>query len=95
MKMEIDSVISAGSAGPAQAEFAIVPAVRGPRDVTPAGVSFVVKGEGRTVRFLLGTAEARAIGEMMLVCGCVAEGGPPPVLAPVAPASPLILNGRH
>lgn len=93
MKLDIDFVVNPQAAGPARADCAIVPGREGVTGYSPAGVAFVLMGEGRTVRVSLSTLEARAIGEMLLVCGAVAEGGSPPVIAP--PASPLIINGGH
>ena len=92
VKMEIEAVVNVGATQ--GITCGIVPAVKGPRDVEPAAVAMLASFGGRTVKLMLSTIEARALGEALLVAGCIAEGGQPPVLAP-APASPLILNGRH
>lgn len=86
MKIDIDKALSPTSAGAWRGNACIVPGRRGPKDVEPAGVAVVLMGEGQTIRILLSTLEARGLGEMLLVCGAVAEGGPPPVVAPAEPA---------
>lgn len=87
MKLEIAAVMTPDAAGPARAEALIVP---GP---TPA-VLFLAKGDGRTVQIVLSSAEARVLGEMLITCGCVAEGGPPPSLdPPAASGAPRIVHG--
>jgi hypothetical protein len=91
MKLDVDTIFSADAAGPGRATCAIVGEQRGPRDVVPASVAFIVQGDGRTVRLHLSTAEARGLGEMLIVCGAVADGGPPPVIA--RPAPPIIVHG--
>lgn len=89
-------VLNPRAAGPARAGVAIVPGHSNGRDVVPGGVAMVGMVEGKTVRLLFSAEEARAAGEMLLVCGCVAAGGMPPTEAP-PPTSPLVgLNGgRH
>ncbi len=93
MKVDIDKALNPLAGGAWRGGANIVPGRRNAQDVTPAGVAFVMMGEGQTVRVLFSTEEARAIGEMLLVCGAVAEGGMPPVAEPPPPASPLIING--
>jgi hypothetical protein len=94
MKLEIDTVLNPLAAGPARASFLIVPGEGG----KPNRVACIIMGEGKTIRMMLDAAEARGLGEMALVCGCVAEGGPPPMAqAPKAFELPLprpvIFNG--
>lgn len=96
MKMEIVSVINPQAAGPGRATCAIVAEQRTAQDVVPAQVAHVAMADGREVRFLYAPAEARALAEMLMVCACVAEGGPPPVIAPPKAEPTIILNGgRH
>ena len=93
MKMDIEKTITPQAAGPARMTAGIVPGERqASGDFNLPSVAVLACGEGRTVQFILSTAEARALGEVLLVCGAVAEGGSPPVLQR-APASPIILNG--
>lgn len=90
--MEIDATISPDAAGPARADALIVPAQKTDRDVIPPAVVLLARGDGRTVQLVLSTAEARMLGELLITCGCYAEGGPPPTVKPAA-VSPIIING--
>ena len=93
MKMEIDAVVSPDAAGPARADALIVPAQKTGSDVIPPAVVLLARGDGRTVQLVLSTAEARMLGEVLITCGCYAEGGPPPTMKPAAAAPPIIING--
>ena len=92
MRMEIDATISPDAAGPARADALIIPEVKDGRDVQSAAVVLLARGDGRTVQLVLSTAEARMLGEVLITCGCYAEGGPPPTVKPTKPA-PIIING--
>ncbi len=92
MKVDIDKALNPQAAGAWRGNACIVPGRRTPQGVEPAQVAIVLMGEGQTVRILLSTLEARALGEMFLVCGAVAEGGSPPVAEP-PPTSHLIIKG--
>ena len=94
MKMQIDKVLTPQAAGAPQMTVAIVPQHRGPRDVVPAQIALMAVGGGETVRIMLSTEEARMFGEMLITCGCVAEGGHPPVVQAEPEPQPLIIGGR-
>lgn len=91
MKLVVDDVVTPQAAGPGRAQCAIVQGQKTGTDVVPSGVAMMAMGEGRTVRFMLSPTEAQALGMMLIVCGCTAEGGPPPV-AVVEPPKPLIVH---
>lgn len=88
MKVQIDSVLSPQASGPWRGAPCIVDNGTG----KPRTVAFMMQGEGQTLRLLLDASEARAIGEMFLVCGAIAEGGLPPVVK--ADPAPVILDSR-